>query len=84
MFISLTRSFAFWLDLVCVVYIGVITYAFLQMDASAIPGGNVGLAITQIIELIGTAQMSDKPASLRTKRFRSSESLSMPSFRQRN
>lgn len=63
MFLSLTRSFAFWLDLMCVVYIACITYAFVQMDSSAIPGGNVGLAITQIIGLIGMTQWGIRQTS---------------------
>lgn len=56
MYWTITRSFAFWLDLVCIIYIGVITYAFIEMDVSSVPGGNVGLAITQIIGLIGMTQ----------------------------
>lgn len=60
---ALTRSFALWLDLVCVVYIAIITFTFLEMDSSAIPGGNVGLAITQIIGLIGMAQWGIRQTS---------------------
>lgn len=63
MFWTITRCFAFWLDIVCVLYIAAITYAFLQMDASAIPGGNVGLAITQIIGLIGMTQWGIRQTS---------------------
>jgi ATP-binding cassette, subfamily C (CFTR/MRP), member 4 len=63
MFWTITRGFAFWLDMICVLYIAVITYAFLQMDASAIPGGNVGLAITQIIGLIGMTQWGIRQTS---------------------
>lgn len=63
MFMSLTRGFAFWLDLVCVVYVAVITFAFVEMDASQIPGGNVGLAITQIIGLVGMTQWGIRQTS---------------------
>lgn len=56
MFVLITRAFAFWLDLVCVVYISIITLTFVEMDNSDIPGGNVGLAITQVIGLIGMCQ----------------------------
>jgi ATP-binding cassette, subfamily C (CFTR/MRP), member 4 len=63
MFWTITRGFAFWLDVICVLYIAVITYAFLQMDASKIPGGNVGLAITQIIGLIGMTQWGIRQTS---------------------
>lgn len=63
MFLSITRCFAFWLDLVCVIYIAVITYAFVQMDSSNIPGGNVGLAITQVISLVGLTQWGIRQTS---------------------
>lgn len=56
MFWTVTRAFAFWLDIICVIYIGIITFAFVEMDVSNVPGGNVGLAITQIIGLIGMTQ----------------------------
>uniref|UniRef100_A0A336M188 CSON010264 protein n=1 Tax=Culicoides sonorensis TaxID=179676 RepID=A0A336M188_CULSO len=49
-----TRAFAFWLDIVCVLYIAIVTYSFLFLDSFA--GGSVGLAITQSIALIGTVQ----------------------------
>ena len=63
MFMSITRCFAFWLDLVCVIYIAVITFAFVEMDASQIPGGNVGLAITQVIGLVGMTQWGIRQSS---------------------
>lgn len=63
MYFTAIRSFAFWLDLICVIYIAVITYAFVNMDSSNIPGGNVGLAITQIIGLIGMTQWGIRQTS---------------------
>lgn len=63
MFLSITRCFAFWLDLICVVYIAVIVYTFLEMDSSNIPGGNVGLAITQVISLVGLTQWGIRQTS---------------------
>ena len=56
MFWTATRAFAFWLDMVCVIYIAVVTFTFIEMDQSNLPGGNVGLAITQIIGIIGMTQ----------------------------
>lgn len=56
MFWTVTRAFAFWIDIVCVFYIAIITFAFVEMDVENVPGGNVGLAITQIIGLIGMTQ----------------------------
>jgi ABC-type multidrug transport system fused ATPase/permease subunit len=55
LFISVIRAFAFWLDLVCVLYIGIVTFTFVAMGDKT-PGGNVGLAITQVISLIGMCQ----------------------------
>jgi len=60
---SITRCFAFWIDLVCVIYVAIITFAFVEMDASNIPGGNVGLAITQIIGLVGMTQWGIRQSS---------------------
>jgi ATP-binding cassette, subfamily C (CFTR/MRP), member 4 len=31
-FLSVTRAFAFWLDMACVVYIAVVTYIFLVLE----------------------------------------------------
>lgn len=56
MYWTVTRAFAFWIDIVCVIYIGIITFALVEMDITNVPGGNVGLAITQIIGLIGMTQ----------------------------
>jgi ATP-binding cassette, subfamily C (CFTR/MRP), member 4 len=32
-FLSITRAFAFWLDIACVLYIAVVTYTFLFMES---------------------------------------------------
>jgi ATP-binding cassette, subfamily C (CFTR/MRP), member 4 len=63
MFWCLTRSFAFWLDMICVIYIGIITFTLLSVDSSEMPGGNVGLAITQIIGLVGMTQWGIRQTS---------------------
>jgi ATP-binding cassette, subfamily C (CFTR/MRP), member 4 len=63
MFWCLTRSFAFWLDMICVIYIGIITFTLLTVDSSEMPGGNVGLAITQIIGLVGMTQWGIRQTS---------------------
>ncbi|XP_060810337.1 ATP-binding cassette sub-family C member 4 [Amyelois transitella] len=55
LFIASSRAFGFWLDLVCVVYIGVVTLSFLVMGEDEY-GGNVGLAITQAMALTGMFQ----------------------------
>lgn len=63
MFMALTRSFAFWLDFFCVIYIASITFALLQVDASTMPAGDVGLAVTQIMMLVGMTQWGIRQSS---------------------
>ncbi|XP_048482044.1 ATP-binding cassette sub-family C member 4 [Plutella xylostella] len=55
LFIASSRAFGFWLDLVCVIYIAIVTLSFLVMDTDEF-GGNVGLAITQAMGLTGMFQ----------------------------
>ncbi|CAH0722626.1 unnamed protein product, partial [Brenthis ino] len=55
LFIASSRAFGFWLDLVCVVYIGVVTLSFLVFGQEEY-GGNVGLAVTQAMGLTGMFQ----------------------------
>ncbi|XP_053674245.1 uncharacterized protein LOC128724542 [Anopheles nili] len=56
MFISTNRAFALWLDLVCVLYIAIVTISFLLSDSQQMLGGSVGLAITKTISLVGMCQ----------------------------
>ncbi|XP_055678742.1 ATP-binding cassette sub-family C member 4-like [Lutzomyia longipalpis] len=55
MYISTARSFAMWLDLICCIYIAIVTLSFLFLDNQTL-GGNVGLAIMQVNSLIGMCQ----------------------------
>nr|CAD7441120.1 unnamed protein product [Timema bartmani] len=55
LFIASSRTFGFWLDIVCLIYISIVTLSFLVFDNMAF-GGNVGLAITQCIGLTGMFQ----------------------------
>lgn len=56
-FIASSRAFGFWLDVFCLIYIALVTLAFLIFnDPSEVEGGNVGLAITQSIGLTGMFQ----------------------------
>ncbi|XP_023714338.1 probable multidrug resistance-associated protein lethal(2)03659 isoform X2 [Cryptotermes secundus] len=55
MFIASSRAFALWLDFACLMYIGLVTFSFLFLDRGP-HGGDVGLAITQSIGLIGMIQ----------------------------
>ncbi|XP_018576445.1 probable multidrug resistance-associated protein lethal(2)03659 isoform X2 [Anoplophora glabripennis] len=54
-FISTSRAFGYWLDLVCIIYITLVTFSFLFLGTETF-GGNVGLAITQAIGLTGMFQ----------------------------
>jgi ATP-binding cassette subfamily C (CFTR/MRP) protein 4 len=55
MFISTSRAFGFWLDIICFFYIALVTLSFLFIGSDVF-GGNVGLAITQAIGLTGMFQ----------------------------
>ncbi|GJQ84115.1 hypothetical protein Trydic_g12088 [Trypoxylus dichotomus] len=54
-FLCTSRAFGFWLDLICVIYIAIVTMSFLVLGNEEF-GGNVGLAITQSIGLTGMFQ----------------------------
>ncbi|GLG99920.1 Putative multidrug resistance-associated protein [Gryllus bimaculatus] len=54
-FIATSRAFGFWLDIICVAYITIVTFSFLIIGTNVF-GGNVGLAITQAIALTGMFQ----------------------------
>ncbi|CAG9768689.1 unnamed protein product [Ceutorhynchus assimilis] len=55
MFLAANRTFGFWLDMHCVFFITLVTFSFVFMDTETM-GGNVGLAITQSINLTGMFQ----------------------------
>lgn len=59
-FINIKRAFSLWLDVVCVIYIGIVTFSFVEMSDKNIESGNIGLAITQVIKLIGMCQWGIK------------------------
>ncbi|KAF4521035.1 hypothetical protein B566_EDAN002530 [Ephemera danica] len=56
LFISTSRSFAFWLDIVCFFYISTVTFSFLFLDTGSADSSDVGLAITQVISITGMFQ----------------------------
>lgn len=55
MFISTTRAFALWSDMVCVLYIFCVTYSFLIFKDNY-ESGDVGLAILHCLTMIGMCQ----------------------------
>ncbi|XP_044751872.1 probable multidrug resistance-associated protein lethal(2)03659 [Coccinella septempunctata] len=52
-YIATARAFGYWLDLICIVYIAIVSFSFLFMSNQ---GSFVGLAITQTISLTGLFQ----------------------------
>ncbi|GLV41617.1 uncharacterized protein CBL_06846 [Carabus blaptoides fortunei] len=62
LFIASGRTFAFYLDLVCVFYIAIVTLSFLVLGNEKF-GGNVGLAITQVMGLMGMLQWGVRQSS---------------------
>lgn len=71
LYTSANRAFSFWTDLICVVYILVVTFSFLVINQSFY-SGDVGLAITQSMTLVimcqwgmrQTAEMENKMTSV--------------------
>uniref|UniRef100_V5G0E4 Putative multidrug resistance-associated protein lethal(2)03659 n=2 Tax=Anoplophora glabripennis TaxID=217634 RepID=V5G0E4_ANOGL len=55
MFLSANRTFGFWLDFHCIIYLCLVIVSILFIE-SEIFGGNVGLALTQSIGLTGMFQ----------------------------
>ncbi|XP_054272057.1 probable multidrug resistance-associated protein lethal(2)03659 [Macrosteles quadrilineatus] len=62
LFTAVSRAFGFWLDLVCFLYIATVTFSFLVIDTSWL-GGNVGLAVTQTVGIIGVVQWGMKQSA---------------------
>ncbi|XP_025422003.1 probable multidrug resistance-associated protein lethal(2)03659 isoform X2 [Sipha flava] len=54
LFISLSRAFGFWLDLVFIMFVGVVIFSYFCTDDAN--GSHVGLAITQALGLVGFCQ----------------------------
>ncbi|EDW01217.1 probable multidrug resistance-associated protein lethal(2)03659 [Drosophila grimshawi] len=71
LYTSANRAFAFWTDLICVVYILAVTFSFLVINQSFY-SGDVGLAITQSMTLVimcqwgmrQTAELENKMTSV--------------------
>ncbi|XP_037911371.1 probable multidrug resistance-associated protein lethal(2)03659 [Hermetia illucens] len=54
-FLAANRALALWLDIVCIMYIAVVTFSFLAMEKQ-FKSGDVGLAIMNSINLVGLCQ----------------------------
>uniref|UniRef100_A0A0U9HVH0 Putative ABCC protein n=1 Tax=Chrysomela populi TaxID=154003 RepID=A0A0U9HVH0_CHRPP len=55
MFLGATRTFGFWLDFFCVVYVACVLAILLFLKSETF-GGNIGLALTQTMGLMGMFQ----------------------------
>nr|CAI5849598.1 unnamed protein product [Callosobruchus analis] len=55
MFIGASRTFGFWLDAICVIYVGVAILILLFVKSESF-GGNIGLALTQAMGITGMFQ----------------------------
>lgn len=55
LFICSNRAFGFWLDVICIVFIGSVTMALLAFG-NDLYGGDMGLIITQYMGLMGSLQ----------------------------
>jgi ATP-binding cassette subfamily C (CFTR/MRP) protein 4 len=57
----MTRTFAFWLDMCCFIYIAIVIVSFFFTDSSS---GNVGLAITQALGLTNIVQLGMRQSAV--------------------
>ncbi|CAG9854244.1 unnamed protein product [Phyllotreta striolata] len=55
MYLAVNRTFGFWLDFICVIYIALVIVALLFLKNEQF-GGNMGLALTQAMALTGMFQ----------------------------
>ncbi|XP_053622023.1 probable multidrug resistance-associated protein lethal(2)03659 isoform X2 [Plodia interpunctella] len=54
--LSTNRAFGWWMDMLCCLYLFAVTFSFLLFTREDTLGGNVGLAVTQVIGLVGMCQ----------------------------
>ncbi|KAL0809379.1 hypothetical protein ABMA28_011577 [Loxostege sticticalis] len=54
--LSTARAFGWWMDMLCCLFLASVTFSFFLMVSQDTTGGNVGLAITQVIGLVGMCQ----------------------------
>ncbi|KAM3955592.1 putative multidrug resistance-associated protein lethal(2)03659 [Aphomia sociella] len=54
--LATNRAFGWWMDMGCCMYLAFVTFSFFLFGGEDTLGGNVGLAITQVIGLVGMCQ----------------------------
>ncbi|XP_050060622.1 probable multidrug resistance-associated protein lethal(2)03659 isoform X2 [Aphis gossypii] len=60
---SLVLGFGFWLDITCIIYISIVTFSFLVIGNN-VYGGTIGLALTQIMGLLGRIQWGIRQSTI--------------------
>ncbi|XP_050058893.1 ATP-binding cassette sub-family C member 4-like isoform X5 [Aphis gossypii] len=63
LFLCANQAFGFWLDLISVIYIGIVIFSFFSIEKDNF-GGNVGLTITQTITLTSITQWGIRQISV--------------------
>ncbi|CAI6363623.1 unnamed protein product [Macrosiphum euphorbiae] len=58
----LNQGFAFWLDIICIIYLCIVIFSFLVIGNS-IYGGSVGIVLTQVMALLGRLQWAVKQST---------------------
>lgn len=61
--LSTMTAFGFWIDLVSVGFVSIVTYSFIVLENQNISGDSVGLAITQVLIICGVLQHGMKMAA---------------------
>ncbi|KAG6454571.1 hypothetical protein O3G_MSEX008773 [Manduca sexta] len=54
--LNTNRAFGLWMDMICCMYLALVTFSFFVFASEDTFGGKVGLAITQVIGLVGMCQ----------------------------
>lgn len=61
--LSTMTAFGFWIDLVSVIFVGVVTFSFIVYDSRSMSSDKVGLAITQVLAVTSLLQHGMKMAA---------------------
>ncbi|KAK5646963.1 hypothetical protein RI129_005427 [Pyrocoelia pectoralis] len=62
LYLSTARAFGYWLDLICIMYILIVTFSLFAFEDST-TGSSVGLVITQSVGIIGLLQWSTRQSA---------------------
>ncbi|CAI6360542.1 unnamed protein product [Macrosiphum euphorbiae] len=59
----LNKGFGLWLDIICIIYLSIVIPSFLVMGNKNVYGGSIGLALTQVVALLGRIQWGVKQST---------------------